>query len=109
MSASLFDLISLAGSASLDELRARSSVDDITLANTLASMVALGLVTLSVDPQHRRHAVIKRLGEETGELEKRPFVDRDALRAAIQAVLESTDAAVFVTASPTSRGIRSTL
>jgi hypothetical protein len=118
LSASLFDLMSLAGSASLDELRARSSVDNITLANTVATMVASGRVTLSINPEFNtdhepadniRKDMIRSLGEATGEFRRVSIIDRDVLKEAIQGVLETNGTAAFVTVIPTSRGFKSIL
>jgi hypothetical protein len=118
MSASLFDLISLTGSASLDELRARSSVDDLTLANTVANMVVSGAVALSVTPEFKTglapqggpnapEVVIYLLGKSTdGEFRNAPTMKIDDLKHAIQLVLQNEGAAELITASPTSRGFR---
>lgn len=115
MSSSLFDLISLAGSASLDELRARSSVDDVTLANTVASMVASGTVALSIKPELKadpafQGVVVHLFGKPTGgELKEAGAMNRDALKAAIQTALQNEDTAAFITATPTSKGFKRSL
>ena len=111
LSSSLFDLISLAGNASLDELRARSSVDDVTLANTVASMVASGTVALSIKPETKVdqafQGVIHLFGKPTGgELKEAASMDRDALKVAIKTVLENENAAASITATPTSKGFK---
>ena len=50
MNPTLFSLISRAGNASLDELRARSPVDEAVLARDLATMLDEGVVALSCEP-----------------------------------------------------------
>jgi hypothetical protein len=103
---SLFDLISLVGSASLDELRARSPVDDGTLANTVATMVRSGDVILSVTPNYHEHPVLQEvvalLGTPArGEFREAATMKEADLNVAIHRLLADEKVAASVTASPT--------
>jgi hypothetical protein len=103
---SLFDLISLSGSASLDELRARSPVDDNTLANAVATMVTSGDVVLSLTPGSHSGSVLLSvtglLGQPAnGEFRQAATMNDAALNGAIHDLLADENVAASVTASPT--------
>jgi hypothetical protein len=103
---SLSDLISLAGSASLDELRARSSVDDRTLANAVATMVTSGDVVLSVTPSYHDHPelqeVVALLGTPANDqFREAAAMNETDLNVAIYRMLMDAKVAASVTASPT--------
>jgi hypothetical protein len=107
MRSDLFSLISLAGSASLDELRARSSIDPRELARELATMLRDGTVALSPTPGvpggPNLQGLISSLEKSTLETQEDGFVE--ALRAALA---DDNDAAA-ITVSPTSRGFKRSL
>jgi hypothetical protein len=98
-----------------------SSVDDLTLANTVANMVVSGAVTLSVPREFKRssapqtgpntpESVTYLLGKSTnGEFKNAPAMKMDDLKHAIQSVLQNEGAAALITASPTSKGFRHSL
>jgi len=110
MSSSLFELISRAGSASLDELRARSSVDDTTLANTVGSMVASGAVTLTAIPGHETPEAKQFISEivaEKGQNSATGTVTiRDHLIGAVKTALHSADLAQSISATVTAKGFK---
>jgi hypothetical protein len=121
MNSDLFGLISLAGSASLDELRARSSVGSTALARELAVMLRDGTVALSrtanveqeetpaqQDPNFQKLMSLIRDpgGPELAELVRN---QEDLFVMAIQAALNDNNTAASITVSPTSRGFRRSL
>lgn len=121
LNSDLFGLISLAGSASLDELRARSSVDSTALAHELAVMLRDGTVALSLtanvkqeetpaqqDPNFQKLMSLIR-DPNSPELAELVRNHEDFLVTAIQAALNDDNTAASITVSPTSRGFRRSL
>jgi hypothetical protein len=118
MSSSLFGLVSLAGNASLDELRARGSLDSTGLARELAAMLREGDITLSLAPQSDLALAPPADGSALGRvvsliredgasgLRKLVKEDQGVFVRAIEAALAGGDAAASITVRPTSSGFR---
>ena len=123
-SSSLFGLISLAGSASLGELRARSSGDARSLAQQLAGLLRDGSVALTAsedftlkdrladrdqkaDRDPNFYEVMGLIQAPTsGALNELVRTHEDVFTKAIQTALSDDAFATSITVSPTSRGFR---
>jgi hypothetical protein len=121
MNQSLFALISRAGRMSLDELRARSSVETIALGREIVSMIREGVVTLSPNPEISQEETsppmlapaditIFREIQNLDEASQRSFIttddNYDRVIKALTAALADDQAAYSVMVSPTSRGFK---
>ena len=125
MSSDLFGLISLAGSASLDELRVRSSVEPTALARELAAMLREGTVMLSRnanfaqtdgpaqhDPNYQKLLAVMP-GEPNSSQDPSSSLliqlarsEVDTVSEGIKAALNDHGAALSIMVSPTSRGFK---
>jgi len=116
---SLFGLISLAGNASLGELRARSSVDDSNLAHQLADLVRDGSVELTAiepgavlegitgDPDSGVIEFIKGINQPLrGPVVFSAAGLEDSRTKAIQTALGDDVFSTSITVSPTASGFR---
>lgn len=127
MNLSLFRLISTAGAASLDELRARSPVDESVLTRDIVTMVGEGVVALSRNPEmsevSQAELVDLDLDPEARDLLNRitkaeatsqsrliggeeNMQNMKKLTRAIRAVLDNPQTADSVMISPTSWGFK---
>jgi hypothetical protein len=121
MNQSLFALISRAGRMSLDELRARSSVETIALGREIVSMIREGVVTLSPNPEISQEETsppmlapaditIFREIQNLVDASQRRFITTDGnydrVIKALTAALADDQAAYSVMVSPTSRGFK---
>jgi hypothetical protein len=116
MNSQLFNLISKAGSASLGELSARSSLAPFTLALEIAKMVRNGDVTLSFDADSKPQDVpamgSPALKEVIGLIETpKKLVDlaetnSEFFVGGIEFALKDDLAARLINVNPTSKGFR---
>jgi hypothetical protein len=77
-------------------------------------MVVSGAVALSVTPEFQTSPALQGVaplfgGSIGGVFGRAPAMNRDTLKQAIQVVLENSDAAASITASPTSKGFKGVL
>jgi hypothetical protein len=122
MNPALFRLISRAGRASLDELRARSSVNKSVLARDLVTMLQNGAVVLSCNPDASSKEDLSNLSPEalkivtlvqkTDEADRTELVTADdEMKTWTQAMIAAFDdqrVADCVMVSPTPRGFKLT-
>lgn len=110
---SLFALISRAGRASLDELRARTFENDHTLASNVASMVVSGAVTVALTQAPGQKADQRLTDLEnaltSGTSGTRGAAPVEPIQRALENILQNTDSAQSVTAIPTSKGFKLSL
>jgi hypothetical protein len=124
MNPSLFKLISTAGAASLDELRARSPVDGSVLTRDIVQMLSEGVVALSLDPDFPKPgrnevgfqaldpegvALLDKITSAEPTSQMKLVADKDTLARltrVFQSILKVPSSAYGVIVSPTSYGFR---
>ncbi len=115
MSSSLFGLISLAGSASLGELRARGSTDAVTMAHEIVEMLRRGAVQLSENadfsPSLDAKAVLNGVIQEANQIKNGTGSTTQesqisSLVAKLESVMNNEETAQSIIVDPTSRGFR---
>jgi hypothetical protein len=117
-SSPLFDLISLAGNASLGELRARSFAGAAALAHEIAAMLREGTVKLSANPIFKGAESTANVDPSleqvldlsaSGGSKELMAMREDDLAKTIESVLGNDEASEHIIVVPTSKGFRRSL